>query len=76
MGTARMASDPAHGVLDAEGRVYGVEGLLVVDGSAFPNASAVNPMLTIMALAHRATSALIARRAARTTSGSPVRSRS
>lgn len=76
MGTARMASDPADGVLDAEGRVYGVEGLLVVDGSAFPNASAVNPMLTIMALAHRATSALIARRAARTTSGSPVRSRS
>jgi choline dehydrogenase-like flavoprotein len=76
MGTARMASDPAQGVLGADGRVYGVDGLLVVDGSAFPGASGVNPMLTIMALAYRATSALIARRAERTTSGSPVRSRS
>ena len=76
MGSARMAADPAGGVLDPDGRVYGVEGLLVVDGSAFPSASGVNPMLTIMALAHRATSALIARRAGSGSSGSPVRSRS
>jgi len=76
MGSARMASEPADGVLDPDGRVYGVEGLLVVDGSAFPSASGVNPMLTIMALAHRATSALIARRAASASSGSPVRSHS
>ena len=76
MGTARMGASAADGVLDPEGCVYGVEGLVVTDASAFPSASGVNPMLTIMALAHRATRALIARRAATTTRGSPVRSHS
>jgi choline dehydrogenase-like flavoprotein len=84
MGTARMgatAADPSTGsgqagVIDPDGRVYGVEGLLVADASAFPNASGVNPMLTIMALAHRAVSALIERRAATSSSGLPARSRS
>jgi choline dehydrogenase-like flavoprotein len=42
----------------------------------FPSASGVNPMLTIMALAHRAVSALIERRAATSSSGSLARSRS
>jgi choline dehydrogenase-like flavoprotein len=76
MGTARMSASAADGAVDAEGRVYGVEGLVVTDGSAFPTASGVNPMLTIMALAHRATRALIARRAATSTSDSPARSHS
>jgi hypothetical protein len=84
MGTARMGASPADpstgsgqaGAIDAEGRVYGVEGLVVTDASAFPTASGVNPMLTIMALSHRATRALIARRAATSTSDSPARSRS
>ena len=85
MGTARMGALRqaqgrliAEGAIDPEGRVYGVEGLLVTDASAFPTASGVNPMLTIMALAHRATSALIARRAgsSSSSSGSPARSRS
>ena len=78
MGTARMGATGAAGAIDPEGRVYGVEGLLVTDASAFPTASGVNPMLTIMALAHRATSALIARRAgsSSSSSGSPARSRS
>jgi choline dehydrogenase-like flavoprotein len=78
MGTARMGATAADGAIDPDGRVYGVEGLLVTDASAFPTASGVNPMLTIMALAHRATSALIARRAASSSSpsASPARSRS
>ena len=78
MGTARMAASPIDGAVDPDGGVYGVAGLLVTDASAFPSASGVNPMLTIMALAHRATSALISRRAATATqsSGSPARSRS
>lgn len=76
MGTARMGAGPADGAVDAEGRVYGVEGLVVADASVFPTASGVNPMLTIMALAHRATRAIIARRAAMRTSDSPAPSRS
>jgi hypothetical protein len=40
---AHGATIPADGVLDPDGRVYGVEGLLVVDGSAFPNASGRQP---------------------------------
>ncbi|HEV2644596.1 MAG TPA: GMC family oxidoreductase, partial [Candidatus Elarobacter sp.] len=78
MGTARMGATATDGVIDPDGRVYGVEGLVVADASAFPTASGVNPMLTIMALAHRATSALIARRAASSSpsSDSLTRSRS
>jgi len=84
MGTARMgatAADPSTGsgqagVIDPDGRVYGVEGLLVADASAFPSAYGVNPMLTVMALAHRATSALIARRAATPSNDSPAPLRS
>jgi choline dehydrogenase-like flavoprotein len=78
MGTARMAASAADGAIDPEGCVYGVAGLLVTDASAFPSASGVNPMLTIMALAHRATSAFISRRSAPATSssGSPAQSRS
>jgi choline dehydrogenase-like flavoprotein len=75
MGTARMGV-PGAGAVDPEGRVYGVEGLYVADASAFPSASGVNPMLTIMALAHRTTRALIARRAAAAPSASPARARS
>jgi len=62
MGTARMGATASAGAIDPEGRVYGVDGLIVADASAFPTASGVNPMLTIMALAHRATRALIERR--------------
>ncbi|MDB5029018.1 MAG: hypothetical protein JWO66_2707, partial [Candidatus Eremiobacteraeota bacterium] len=76
MGTARMGASAAEGVVDPEGRVYGVEGLVVADASVFPSASGVNPMLTIMALAHRAVAAVIARRAASSPTGSPARSRS
>jgi len=53
MGTCRMHDDPALGVVDATGAVHGVERLLVADASVFPLSSGVNPMLTIMALAHR-----------------------
>jgi len=79
MGTARMGATVHDGVIDPDGCVYGVDGLLVTDASAFPTASGVNPMLTIMALAHRATSAFIARRAGSSSSlpsASSSRSRS
>ena len=54
MGSCRMAADQRRGVVNNENAVFGVKQLYVADGSAFPSASGVNPMLTILALAHRA----------------------
>ncbi len=54
MGTCRMGTDPKNAVVDANHEVHGVKGLYVCDGSVFPAASGVNPMLSIMGLAHRA----------------------
>jgi choline dehydrogenase-like flavoprotein len=53
MGTARMSAYSREGVVDERGAVFATRGLLVADGSTFPRASGVNPMLTIMAMAHR-----------------------
>ncbi len=53
MGTACMGSDPERSVVDPSGRVWGYDNLLVADASLFPQASGVNPMLTIMAMARR-----------------------
>lgn len=53
MSTARMGGDTVSSVADPDGRVRGVRGLVVADASGFPNASGVNPMLTVMALARR-----------------------
>jgi choline dehydrogenase-like flavoprotein len=52
MGTCRMAATPPAGVVDGAGAVYGVRGLYVADGSLFPRPSGVNPMVTILGLAH------------------------
>jgi len=54
MGTCRMGNDPATSVIGPDHQVHVVKGLFVADGSAFPSASGVNPMITIMAMAHRA----------------------
>jgi choline dehydrogenase-like flavoprotein len=59
MGTAGMGSAP-DSVSDPDGVVRGVRGLHVADASAFPNASGVNPMLTVMALARRNTRRMLA----------------
>lgn len=64
MGTARMHARASRGVTNAFGDVHGVRGLQVADASVFPLASGVNPMLTIMALAHRAVSARLSAEAA------------
>jgi choline dehydrogenase-like flavoprotein len=52
MGTCRMGADPATSVTDERGRVHGYSGLYVADASVFPQASGVNPMITIMGFAH------------------------
>lgn len=52
-GTIRFGHDPKTSVLDPYCRTHEVENLYVVDGSFFPSSSAVNPALTIMAMALR-----------------------
>jgi choline dehydrogenase-like flavoprotein len=53
LGTCRMGSDPSSSVVDADCRTHDVPNLFVCDGSVFPTATAVNPSLTIEALAAR-----------------------
>jgi choline dehydrogenase-like flavoprotein len=48
-GTLPAGGDPSTSVVDADGRVHGLEGLYVVDGSVLPRLSRVNPSLTIFA---------------------------
>jgi choline dehydrogenase-like flavoprotein len=54
MASCRMGASARTSVVDPEHRVWGVRGLYVTDASVFPTASGVNPMLTIMGIAHRA----------------------
>jgi choline dehydrogenase-like flavoprotein len=61
MGTARMGGSPATSACDPHGETWEVAGLVVCDGSAFPTASGVNPMISIEAIAHMNASALAAR---------------
>jgi choline dehydrogenase-like flavoprotein len=60
-GTLVTGRDPSRSVVDAEGRVHGMESLYVVDGSVLPRSSRVNPALTIYAWALRVASLLEAR---------------
>ncbi len=54
IGGCVMGVDRAHGVIDAQHRVFGYEGLYVIDGAAVGANLGVNPSLTITALAERA----------------------
>lgn len=58
-GTARMGTDPATAVLDSTLRTYDVENLYIVDSSFFPSSSAMNPALTIAAMALRTAEKMI-----------------
>ena len=52
--TCPMGSDPAAGaVVDSEGRVHGVEGLRVVDGSIMPTLIRANTNFTCMMIGAR-----------------------
>jgi long-chain-alcohol oxidase len=61
MGSCRMGTDPSTSAIGADNESHEVKGLFVVDASAFPTASGVNPMLTIYAIAHRAAGKIAAR---------------
>jgi choline dehydrogenase-like flavoprotein len=53
MGTARMSSDPALGVVQPDGRCHEVDNLYIAGSAVFPTSGYANPTLTIVALAHR-----------------------
>jgi choline dehydrogenase-like flavoprotein len=61
MGTARMGASPETSACDWEGRLWNAPDVVVCDGSAFPSASGVNPMISISALAHLGAGALASR---------------
>jgi choline dehydrogenase-like flavoprotein len=58
LGTARMGSDPATSVTDANGCCHAVPNVIVADGSLFPTVGAANPGSTIGALALKIADAL------------------
>lgn len=65
MGTCRMGTDRATSVAGPWGELHDVTGVWIGDGSAFPTPSGTNPMITIMALAHRNAEAVAAAAPAR-----------
>lgn len=61
MGSCRMGGMRAQSVLTPQGESWDVRNLYVADASVFPTASGINPMITIMALAHGTAQAVKAR---------------
>lgn len=61
LGGCSMGDSPERGVIDPRHRVFGYEGLYVIDGSAISANPGVNPSLTIAALAERAMTFIPAR---------------
>ena len=53
LGTCRMGKDPKDSVVDADSRAHDVPNLFICDGSVFASGTAVNPSLTIEAIAAR-----------------------
>jgi choline dehydrogenase-like flavoprotein len=58
MGSARMGGSPKTSATNPEGETWEARNLFVMDGSSFPSASGVNPMISIEAIAHRNGTAL------------------
>lgn len=53
IGTTRMGDSPSRGVVDSNGKVFGVNNLYIAGSSVFPTSSQANPTLTIVAMALR-----------------------
>ena len=60
LGTCRMGKDPSTSVVDHWCRTHDVPNLFIGDGSVFVTGAAVNPALTISALATRTAEGIIA----------------
>jgi len=61
MGTSRMGDSPRFSATNPDGETWEVKNLYVMDGSSFPSASGVNPMISIEAIAHRNAAVLSSR---------------
>jgi choline dehydrogenase-like flavoprotein len=59
MGSCRMGADPHTSVADGRGELHDTKGVWIGDGSAFPSAPGVNPMVSIMSFAHRTADAIL-----------------
>jgi len=59
LGGCNMGVDRAHGVVDAAGKVFGYDGLYVMDGAIVPRPLGLNPSRTIAALAERSVARLL-----------------
>ncbi|MET0541498.1 MAG: GMC family oxidoreductase [Variovorax sp.] len=53
MGTTRMHTDPAQGVVDADCKVHGMDNLFIAGASVFPTGGYANPTLSAIALGLR-----------------------
>lgn len=58
MGSARLGNSARTSATNPDGETWEVRNLYVMDGSSFPSASGVNPMISIEAIAHRNASKL------------------
>jgi choline dehydrogenase-like flavoprotein len=61
MASCRMGASAGSSVVNEDNQVWNVPGLYVADASTFPGSSGVNPMLTIMGIAHRAAGVIATR---------------
>lgn len=61
MGSARMGGSSATSATDPDGQTWEIQGLYVADGSSFPTASGVNPMISIESIAHMTATRLAAK---------------
>jgi choline dehydrogenase-like flavoprotein len=68
MGSCRMSADPSRGPTSPSGELHSVKGLFIGDASVFPTTPAVNPMISIMAMASRTADSI------KTTLGAPGQS--
>jgi choline dehydrogenase-like flavoprotein len=53
MSSARLGVDPQTSVANTVGELHDAPGVWIGDASGMPTCSGANPMLTVMALAHR-----------------------
>jgi choline dehydrogenase-like flavoprotein len=61
MSSARLGSDPQTSVANPAGELHDTPGVWIADASGMPTCSGVNPMLTVMALAHRTATNMLAK---------------